>query len=689
MKRAAPQIRVMVEEKDDRSRWAWDTAPTDGSYPGLVYIGDMEDWSPEETKKRRDTFRDPWGGVWTEPLRNGATKAKWGTRTFDSGRYRCCDDLHDCGVFVSVAQGEKIQWHFKRQWGYGGVNNSQAHNQYECKNESKYKGPSRFHNIVVNELHNHFRRTFMLGNESIAEIRKEPKCNARPKDGEPFVFEPDIYLKLTNESWYTIEVIDTHTPERRVHEYCGLGLIEINLKELDCYGNDREFSKWVQGGGVQKILDFEFNSMQRRRRWGARDKKWKGKDERDLRVLEGHISKCKKAYGFDLDFDLESTSIEQVTLAFQDEVAKREQIKKAERNRELEVKKARVKLLTEIYNAVQRNIEKYGERIPRATNTYSSPDEVDRIYNEHFTKKAEDEKRKVEDEKRTADMEKRHREIQAEVARCEELYGFTIDSLNFLNLAGPEAVEPYFEKKKARIKAGEKARQAVEAKANEWRQVGYPQAIAQLEKEFGVTEEEVGCDSDFSLKEIREGFEWLAQDRKKEEAKRAKREAGDKMKLEQRARSRAPFQENQKPKDRSEKQVPLTTRLPDPRVSDDSVWDALQEQKKADRYWRDLNSKLEEEERKVEKRILKQENEAPKEENEAPKQARKPRKQERKRASKDITPEEEKKGYIKRLKKLQKEVHRTGLTARQSREAQDNLKRFVKANKGKYEDDES
>ena len=58
----------MTEELADRSRWAWDTAPTDGSYPGPVYIGDMEDWSPEETKIRYDTNQDPWGGKWTQPL---------------------------------------------------------------------------------------------------------------------------------------------------------------------------------------------------------------------------------------------------------------------------------------------------------------------------------------------------------------------------------------------------------------------------------------------------------------------------------------------------------------------------------------------------------------------------------------------------------------------------------------------
>ena len=669
MKRAAPRIRVMVEEKDDRSRWAWDTAPTDGSPRGPVYIGDKEDWSHEETVRRRDTNRNPWGGVWTQPLRKGATKAKWGKTTFDSGRYRCCDDLHDCGVFVAVKQGPVMAWHFQRQWSYG-VNNSKAHNQNECQNGSRYKGPGRFHNIVVNELYNHLQHTYMLGNKSVAEIRKEPKFNARPKDGEPFVFEPDIFLELPDGKWYTIEVIDTHAPERRVHEYCGLGLIEINLNELDCYGNDREFSKWVQGGGVQKILDFEFSSIQRRRRWGARDKKWKGKDERDLRVLEGHISKCKKAYGFDLDFDLESTNIEQVTLAFQEEVAKRERIKKAERNRELEAIKARANLLTEIYYAVQRNIEKYGERIPRATRTYSSVDEVDRSYEAHWMK--------------VAQHEQRQKDILAEVKRCELLYGlkgeYVLSSSahnvwNSLTDAG--AVEPYF-----RIaKANEKAKLAEKARAEEWRQVGYLQAIAQLEKEFGVTEEEVGIDSSFNLEEIRENFQWSAHDKKKEEEKKAKQQAEEREKSKKRSRARTPPPEDRPPIDRTGNQVQTESQgweykhVP---TSESEAWGAVQRKRGMYRNQARRNRENREQNASARKQAF-----------DARKQARDARKQESKRASKDMTPEEDKKGYLKQLEKLQNEVNRTGLTARQSREAQGNLDRFLKANKGKYENDES
>ena len=94
------------------------------------------------------------------------------------------------------------------------------------------------------------------------------------------------------------------------------------------------------------------------------------------------------------------------------------------------------------------------------------------------------------------------------------------DSLD--SLTGPEAVEPYFRHEKNRLaglKAIQREAKMVEARAQEWREVGYPQAIAQLEKEFGVTEEEVGVDSSFSLKEIREAFQWLTAQNKKDERK--------------------------------------------------------------------------------------------------------------------------------------------------------------------------
>ena len=518
----------MTEEQADHSRWAWDTAPTDGSPPGPVYIGDMEDWSHEETVRRRDTNWNPWGGKWTQPLRKGATKAKWGKKTFDSGRYRCCKDLRECGVQVAVKQGPIMAWHFQRQWTFG-KNKKYKDN---CKNESDYKGPTRFHNIVVNEIYRHLHRKQRFLNQAIQTLQKEKDLTVRQQSGELSVFRPDIYVKLANDSWYTIEVILTHPPEKDVHEACNQNLIEIDLNELHCLDSDREFNKWVQDGGVQEILGLESSLAQRKRRWNDRNKRIEVDREKAFRrSIEGYISKCRIKFGFHLDIDIESiTNIEQVTRAFEQE--------NTHRRWELEAREGKEKFDNEISEAVERNIEKYGERIHRATNTYSSPDEVDRIYNFHFTRKAEDEKRK-------ADMEKRHAEIQAEVARCEELYEFKIGHVNFLNLSGPEAVEPHFEEKKM-------ARLAVKAEAEEWSQVSYPQAIAQLEKEFGVTEEEVGCDSDSSLEEIREDFQWLVNRNKKDRRKNEEdaRKQAEKEKLREKAKSNVSESSRVKP-DRS------------------------------------------------------------------------------------------------------------------------------------------
>ena len=302
----------MTEARDGDSRWAWDTAPTDGSHPGPVYIGDMEDWSHEETMKRRDTFRDPWGGVWTEPLTPGATKAKWGTRNFKTGRYRCCEDLDDCGVVVSVSQGPNKAWCFQRQWSYG-KNNSSAHNQDSCRNKSNYTGTTRFHNIVVNEIYGMLRNSKVLGGKRIESTKKERTVTGLG------MFEPDVYVEFEDESWFAIEVILTSAPDREKHDKFGTNLIEINLNELECLDNDREFSRWIQQGGVSELLLAEATLEQRTHRWNERKKGFDVDDEKAFRRnVRKQISKCQNKFGFPLDIDVESiTNIEEVTRAFE------------------------------------------------------------------------------------------------------------------------------------------------------------------------------------------------------------------------------------------------------------------------------------------------------------------------------------------------------------------------------------
>ena len=348
----------MPEEREDHSRWAWDTAPINGNQPGPVYIGDKEDWSLEETRRRRDTNRDPWGGVWTQPLSTGATKAKWGKNTFDSGRYRCCDDLHDCGVFVAVKQGPIMAWHFQRQWNFG-QNNSKQHNALECKNESMYKGPNKYYNIVVDEIHRTLTREMEFVGKTIATTPLKQK----PVRTLNFL-EPDVYLRFNDGNWFAIEVVWTSITNRVKHDKLGMRLIEINLNELRMLESDREFNRWIQSGGIMRLLEFEASLEQREKRYAARKKSWDGKDERAWReVFSQEMSRCRKLFGFEIP----SKKLEHVK-----EIEQMEAIYVEEEKR--------IKQLKKISNAIEHNVQKFGEKLPFRTDAFSSVEQVDEYY---------------------------------------------------------------------------------------------------------------------------------------------------------------------------------------------------------------------------------------------------------------------------------------------------------------------
>jgi len=304
-----------MQNTNDRSKWAWDTSPTDGGPPRPIYIGNKEQWSIEETRKRRDTNRNPWGGVWTEAEVPGATKAKWGKRTFDSGRYRCCHDMHDCGLFVSVKQGVVNAWHFQRQWSWGKPRTY----QYKCKNEAMYVGRSRFHHIVVNESYSMLSQSMEFDGKAIESITKE----------HPVVglggFEPDVYVKFEDGTWFAIEVILTSAPDRDKHTMFGKNLIEINLNDLDCLDNDRDFSRWIQQGGVSELLHAESTLEQRTQRWEARENKWKRKDEREFRkAFDTRMGVCLTAFGLSMDIQSGSiTELEEVERCYEEELFRR------------------------------------------------------------------------------------------------------------------------------------------------------------------------------------------------------------------------------------------------------------------------------------------------------------------------------------------------------------------------------
>ena len=316
-----------MQTDNEHSKWAWDTSPTDGGSPRPVYIGNKEQWSIEETRKRRDTNRNPWGGVWTDPLTPGATKAKWGKRTFDSGRYRCCHDMHDCGLFVSVQQGVVNAWHFQRQWSWGRPRTY----QYICKNEAMYAGPSRFHHIVVNEIYSMLIQSMEFDGKAIESITKEQSVAHLGN------FEPDVYVKFEDETWFAIEVILTSEPNRDKHEMFGMNLIEINLKDLDCLDNDRDFSRWIRQGGVSELLLAESTLEQRTQRWKASENKWKGKDEREFRkAFDNRMGVCASRFGFDMDIQCDSiTELDQIDRLFTEEKARRLRLIRNPRHKQL------------------------------------------------------------------------------------------------------------------------------------------------------------------------------------------------------------------------------------------------------------------------------------------------------------------------------------------------------------------
>ena len=304
-----------MQTDNDHSKWAWDTAPADGGPPRPVYIGNKEQWSIEETRKRRDTNRNPWGGVWTDPLTTGATKAKWGKRTFESGRYRCCHDMHDCGLFVSVKQGVVNAWHFQRQWSWGGPRKY----QYKCKNEGMYVGTGRFHHIVVNEIYSMLNLSKEFDGKAIESITKEQTVAHLGN------FNPDVYVQFEDETWFAIEVILTSAPDRDKHEMFGMNLIEINLNDLDCLDNDRDFSRWVQQGGVSELLLAESTLEQRTQRWEARENMWKRKDELEFReAFDNRMGVCATRFGFTMDIQWDSvTELDQIDHLFEQEMFQR------------------------------------------------------------------------------------------------------------------------------------------------------------------------------------------------------------------------------------------------------------------------------------------------------------------------------------------------------------------------------
>ncbi|MDA8638493.1 hypothetical protein N9L22_01815 [Candidatus Poseidonia alphae] len=276
-----PRMCVARVPDTERTKWAWDTYNN-----RRIYVGDRNEWDPEETKKQR----------WTEPIVPDATKAPHGLAVFESGRLRCCKDLENCGVQVSVTQADVVEWHYKRIWNY---RTNHIDSRFKCKNEANVNGVSRFHHTVVREIHRRLKLEGSVLGKPISEL-PSPELPVKELAGKA----PDVYVKFEDGSMLAIEVVYTHAPDRDVHVLYGEDMVDIRLKELDVINNDAAFNRWVQADGVWELFLEEAEPAQRKVRWGVRETKFKVKDEQDhLARVEKRISECRGQFDFEYGGD--------------------------------------------------------------------------------------------------------------------------------------------------------------------------------------------------------------------------------------------------------------------------------------------------------------------------------------------------------------------------------------------------
>ncbi|MDA8680673.1 hypothetical protein N9M45_03670 [Euryarchaeota archaeon] len=336
--------------------------PEDGGEPRKVYIGTKEEWSLEETKGRVGSRH----GRWTDPLTPRATKAKWGKATFDTGRYRCCHDLEQCGVGVAVKQGPIQAWHFQRQWNYG--NNSLY--EYRCKNESQYRGESRFHSTATRTIARMLTPGKKLDGKTVSEKAAHEKSRRfRLKSNEVVSLTPDVYVKFDDDTWFAIEVVYTHPPERNNHDAYGTNMVVIDLKELRAVDSDQAFAKWIREEGLEKALKRESKKERRFQRYDSRKLGFERQDEKEyLSAWVYELRRCRDDYEIytlmELDRNIKIENIE-------DYFAK---------------EKKRLQKLESIEKAIVRNAKRYGERLPRGPEDFSLVKDVDGYYRKELGK---------------------------------------------------------------------------------------------------------------------------------------------------------------------------------------------------------------------------------------------------------------------------------------------------------------
>ena len=343
--------------------------PEDGGEPRMVYIGTKEEWSLEETKRRVGSRN----GRWTDPLTPHATKAKWGTPTFDTGRYRCCHDLEQCGVGVAVKQGPIQAWHFQRQYNYG--NNSLY--EYRCKNESQFRGESRFHSTATRTIARMLTPGKKLDGKTVSEKAAHEKSRRfRLKSNDVVSLTPDVFVKFDDDTWFAIEVVYTHSPERNNHDAYGTNMVVIDLKELRAVDSDQAFAKWIREEGLEKALKRESKKERRIQRYESRKLGFERQDEKEYRsAWVSELRRCRDDYEIytlmELDRNIKIENIEDYFIKEKKRLQKLESIKKA----------------------IVRNVKRFGERLPRGPEDFSLVKDVDGYYRKELGKTLEEKKK--------------------------------------------------------------------------------------------------------------------------------------------------------------------------------------------------------------------------------------------------------------------------------------------------------
>ena len=334
---------------------------------------------------------------------------------YDSGRLRCCEDDDECGVRVKVIQASIQEWHFKRVWNRG----ENSPYKDKCKNEANISGVSRFHHTVVREIHRCLAQGRLVPKKIIAELHP-PELPVKELAGKA----PDVYVKFDDGSYLAIEVVYTHAPDRDVHELYKENMVDIRLKELDEIHDDAAFNRWVQTDGVWKLFLEEFKPAQRKARWEARQRVFDVLDDDAHRLeVDQRISKCREKFNFPYGGN-------KTTVIDLDDI-----------DRWFEEENTRRAFRESIDQAIRKNRDKYGW-LAVDVEDFSSPDDVNKFFQDHFNALREEEKAAEQ-----AARKKLKQDIQEEKRALEKEFDMTIKN-NFETL---EELRAYGDKERQRI----------------------------------------------------------------------------------------------------------------------------------------------------------------------------------------------------------------------------------------------